>query len=53
MAKKKKVDQFPEFLEKEIERHKRVNWILEFLKWGSIILEILFFLWLANQFGWI
>jgi len=34
-------------------KQKRGDWFLEFLKWGSLILAILFFLWLANQLGWI
>lgn len=32
---------------------KRVDWFLEFLRWGSLILAILFFLWLTKQLGWI
>jgi len=34
-------------------KKRKVDWFLEFLKWGSLILAILFFLWLARQLGWI
>jgi len=39
--------------EGEMTKQRKVNWFLGFLKWGSLILAILFFLWLANQLGWI
>jgi hypothetical protein len=32
---------------------KRGGWFLEFLRWASLILAILFFLWLAKQLGWL
>ena len=32
---------------------KRADWFLEFLRWGSLILAMLFFLWLIRQLGWI
>ena len=34
-------------------KEEKVNWFLEFLRWGLLVLAILFFLWLARQQGWI
>ena len=39
--------------ESKMAKQKKIDWFLEFLKWGSLILAILFFLWLARQLGWI
>lgn len=34
-------------------KKKKIDWFLEFLRWTSLILAILFFLWLAKQLKWI
>lgn len=34
-------------------KRKGVDWFLEFLRWGSLALAFLFFLWLIKQLKWI
>lgn len=46
-------DSIKDYKKGEMAKQKRVDWFLEFLKWGSLVLAVLFFWWLANQLGWI